>query len=109
MNQIIKDVLAFAPTNLNKNQTAQWIRAKYKFDWDVCHYHALQAMIARIELRIKEQFKTFLDVDVDDFAIRDLFDRSLGVEYDYACSLVKVDRCDESFVEILNNNLQISL
>jgi hypothetical protein len=105
---IIKEVLAFAPTNLNKVQTAQWIRAKHGFDWDVCHYHALQAMIARIELRIREQFKTFLDVEVDDFAIRDLFNRSLGVEFDYACELIQVDRSNVSFDEILQQNLQIS-
>ncbi len=108
MNKIIKDVLAYAPTNLTKVQTAQWIRAKHGFDWDKCHYYALQSVIARIEIRIREQFRNLLNVEPDEFAIRDLFNRSLGVEFDYACELIRVDRSKESFDEILQHNLQIS-
>ncbi len=108
MNTIMKDVLANAPAGLTKVQIAQWIHAKYPMDWGDAHYHAMQCVIARVENRIKEQFIYLIGVEPDELSIRKLFENSLSDVYDFVCNDICVERSKESFISIINQNLQIS-
>lgn len=106
MNAIIKEVLAFAPTNASKLNLARWIKSKWRnFSWEEAHYHALQAVLSRLDGRIREMFVSVLDVEPDEEAIRKLFHDSLSEHYDYVCEWVDVPRCRESIEQLIEQNL----
>ena len=106
MNAIVRECVAYAPTNLNKVQLAKWIKAKWKnLDWEDAHYHALHAVLTRVESRIKEMFVSFLDEEPDEEALRELFDRSLSERYDYVCDWLEVEKSKETFEELVLANL----
>jgi transposase len=106
MNAIVEECVAFAPTNLNKVQLAKWIKSKWRtLNWEEAHYHALHAVLVRVESRIKEMFVSFLDEEPDEEALRELFDRSLSERYDYVCDWLDVPKSKETFEELILSDI----
>ena len=98
--------MAFAPSNLNKVQLAKWIKAKWKnIDWETAHYHAMHAVLTRVESRIREMFIHLIGEEPDEEALRELFDRSLSERYDYVCDWLDLPRCEETFEELLESHI----
>lgn len=105
MHKIVKEVIGFCPAGLTKVQIAKWIHSKYPVKWDEAHYHALHAVVARSETRIKEIFSHMIGVEADEDAMQNLFTRSLSPDFDYVCDYIEVDRLNLSFQDLIMQNL----